>query len=132
METKKDYINLIFNKARMNGLCKTQGDFALLLGMNKATISKALQGDEKYLTDNFIKRVRAWESQILKDGPQPTPAPVEDTRPDIVIPAATMDLYTSMAKSIDRLSSMLERLSPGASAYAPGVYTPKNYRTDGI
>ena len=129
METKKDTINRIFNLARMQGLCKSQSEFAHLLGMNPSTISKALQGDEKYLTENLVKRINVWASQMLNKEPSQVQQPVQDTRPDIVIPAATMDLYTSMAKSIDRLTSLVERMQPGASAYT-GIYGQKNPSLD--
>lgn len=129
MESKKDYINRIYNEARSRGLCFKQKEFADLLGMNQSTISNALKGDEKYLTDNFIKRVRAWESQALLSRQEPQPAPQPEARPDIVIPAATMDLYTSMAKSIDRLTALVERMQPGTSAFA-AVHAPKNYRVE--
>ena len=132
METKKDYLERIFFEARKAGLCKTQKEFAALLGMNPSTISNALKGDEKYLTESILRRVQAWETQVLRrDSPGPSSAPVQDTRPDIVIPAATMDLYTAMAKSIDRLTALVERLQPGASAFSiqPGL-SPKNSRTE--
>lgn len=130
METKKEYLERIFYQARMRGLCTTQGKFAELLGMNPSTISNALKGNEKYLTDNIIKRVQSWERQVL----QPMEAPErgrEESKPDIVIPAATMEMYTSMAKSIDRLSALVEKLMPGASAYTvPGSGYQKNFQTD--
>ena len=128
METKKDYINRLLNEARMRGLCKTQKDFAALVGMDQSTISNALKGNEKYLTDSIIRRLESWERQVL--GASTTPQP--EKKPDIVIPAATAELYTAMAKSIDRLTALVERLQPGASAFQGAVYPgQKNYRIDG-
>lgn len=115
----------------MRGLCKTQGEFAELLGMHPSTISNALKGEEKYLTDSIVRRVKAWELQVLQPRGQriTESAPVQQ-RPDIVIPAATMDLYTSMAKSIDRLSALVERLTEGkVTGASTGAYiAPKNYQ----
>ena len=119
----------IYNEARARGLCHKQKDFADLLGMNQSTISQALTGNERYLTDSLVKRIKAWEKQVLVVPIQAPTIQQEPARPDIVIPAATMELYTSMAKSIDRLSAMVERLMPGASAYS-GAYAPKNFQTD--
>ena len=128
METKKDYINRLLNEARMRGLCKTQKDFAALVGMDQSTISNALKGNEKYLTDSIIRRLESWERQVL--GASTTPQP--EQKPDIVIPAATAELYTAMAKSIDRLTALVERLQPGATAFQGAVYPgQKNYRIDG-
>ena len=128
METKKDYINRLLNEARMRGLCKTQKDFAALVGMDQSTISNALKGNEKYLTDSIIRRLESWERQVLGASTTPQPEP----KPDIVIPAATAELYTAMAKSIDRLTALVERLQPGATAFQGTVYPgQKNYRIDG-
>ena len=128
METKKDYINRLLNEARMRGLCKTQKDFAALVGMDQSTISNALKGNEKYLSDSIIRRLESWERQVL--GASTTPQP--EQKPDIVIPAATAELYTAMAKSIDRLTALVERLQPGATAFQGAVYPgQKNYRIDG-
>ena len=129
METKKDYINRLLNEARMRGLCKTQKEFAALVGMDQSTISNALKGNEKYLTDSIIRRLESWERQVL--GASTTPVQPEQ-KPDIVIPAATAELYTAMAKSIDRLTALVERLQPGATAFQGAVYPgQKNYRIDG-
>lgn len=129
MEDKKDYIIRIYNEARLRGLCHTQGEFAQLLGMNQSTISNALKGDEKYLTDNFIRRVKAWAGQVLTEGRKEaaTPAPA----PDIVIPAATATLYNNMSETIRLQAEIIARLQGGVAASVPaGVYAPKNYRIE--
>ena len=136
METRKDYLARLLYEARLLGLCKSQKEFADLLGMNPSTVSNALKGDEKYLTDSLYRRARSWEIQVLQPkregaGQQPKPKAQADSRPDIVIPAATMELYTSMAKSIDRLTALVERMQPGASAFTAGYTAPKNFQTDG-
>lgn len=130
METKKEYLERIFYNARRHGFCKTQKEFAELLGMNPSTISNAMKGEERYLTDSIVRRVKAWELQVLQPQMEGTEQSREQQRPDIVIPAATMDLYTSMAKSIDRLSALVERLTEGKMTGAStGAYiAPKNYQ----
>lgn len=132
MDNKKDYIKSLYDEARSRGLCFTQKEFAALLGINQSTLSSVLKGDEKYLTDNLIRRIKAWERQVLQREPA-AQAQAQPARPDIVIPAATMDLYTSMAKSIDRLTALVERLQPGASAFTSlGNQAPKNYRIEDL
>ena len=123
MNEKQDYIASVYDEARARGLCHNQKEFAELLMLNPSTISSAINGMERALTDRLVKRVRIWAEANLKEQPK------REARPDIVIPAATMDLYTSMAKSIDRLTALVERLQPGASAYS-GAYTQKNPLTD--
>lgn len=121
-DEKKDYIKRVYAAAMSAGLCHTMKEFAALLGINRAGLSSAVNGNEKALTESLVSKVRSW---AVINGLEPGQAPVqkqEPARPDIVIPAATMDLYTSMAKSIDRLTLLVERLQPGASAtaYIPG------------
>ena len=96
--------------------------------MNQSTITNALKGNEKYLTESILRRLQSWERQVLGASTQPQP----EQKPDIVIPAATAELYTAMAKSIDRLTALVERLQPGATAFQGAVYPgQKNYRIDG-
>lgn len=129
METPKDYVNRIYQEAMDRGLCHRQKEFAELLGMNQSTISHLLAGNPKYCTESILRRLRAWEQQVLRREDNTRPAPAQPQRPDIVIPAATMDLYTSMAKSIDRLSELVERLTAGqTAAHVQGYVAPKNYQ----
>lgn len=125
-DEKKDYIRRVYALALNAGICHTMKDFAALLGINRSGLSSAINGNEKALTDSLVSKVRSWAIINGLEGEKPR-EPEKPTRPDIVIPAATMDLYTSMAKSIDRLTLLVERLQPGASApsYIPGQ---KNFR----
>lgn len=113
MEEKKNYLKAILSKARLAGLCTTQAEFAELIGVTKTTMSSAMQGREGYLNDRFMARVMQFAQEHGLDGDAAQPS---DKRPDIVIPAETLELYTAMAKSIDRLSALVDRLAPGADA----------------
>lgn len=125
MESKQEKIIRVFNEARAQGVIHNQKEFAEALGVNPSTVSSAMNGLDRALTDRLIKRVEQWSKDNIIERPQ------QDTRPDIRIPAATMDLYTSMAKSIDRLTALVERMQPGASAFAGAAVTaPKNYLID--
>lgn len=129
METKKDYVNRVFNEARALNLCRTQKEFAELISMDKSTLSGALRGYERYLTDNFLRRLQTWEKQVLepKRGPKPAePAP----QPDILIPAATAALYNNMSETIRIQAEIIARLQGGATRYGVDGYAPKNTRTD--
>ena len=123
MESKKDYIARVFNDARALGICSKQKEFAELLGMNSSTLSNALNGNERYLSDSIIRRVQAWEQQVLdpRRGDRPAPA-----RPDIVIPAATADLYNNMSETIRIQAEIIARLQAGGYS---GL-APKNFATD--
>lgn len=54
---KQERLNQIFEQARSAGIIKTQGDFAVILGINRAALSAAMNGNEKYLTDRMMKKV---------------------------------------------------------------------------
>ena len=58
MNEKQDYIRRIFAKAMAAGLLTKQYEFAELLGMERSTISAALNGNERALTDSLLNRVR--------------------------------------------------------------------------
>lgn len=113
---KKDRLVSIYRAAKDAGIIATQKDFAEALGVNYTSISAAMNGNERALTDRFCQRVEFSQAQGI--GPENAGKTAlranYDTRPDIVIPAATMDLYTSMAKSIDRLTALVDRLAPGS------------------
>lgn len=127
MEEKINYLNRIFSLARAKGLCKTQGEFADLLGMNASTMSGAMKGNDKYLTDNFMRRVQTWARQMnLEEETRPQPQ-----APDIIIPAATATLYNNMSETIRIQAELIARLQGSIPAGYAGVYAPKNYRTDG-
>lgn len=128
METRKDYVNRVYNEACARGLCRRQKEFAALLGMDASTISSALNGNERYLTDNLIRRVQAWESQILRDGARPAPAAQQE---GIFIPAETAALYNNMSETIRIQAEIISRLQAGASAPAGAYYAPKN-RVEGM
>ena len=55
--SKKDRFNKVFNHLKSTGKIHTQVEFAKIVGSSEATISKALKGDEKSLTDSLLKRV---------------------------------------------------------------------------
>lgn len=58
METNRTKrLNEAFNYLRYSGLISTQKDLSDALGSSPANISKALKGDERVLTDNFLVRL---------------------------------------------------------------------------
>ncbi len=123
MEDKKDYLLRVFNLARAKGLCRTQMEFSELLGVHKSTISSALHRPD-YLTDNLIRRVKLWAKQNgVEEDEKPKPQ-----EPDIIIPAATAQLYNNMSETIRIQAELIARLQTGAGVYAPAQ---KNYLRDG-
>lgn len=48
-----------FEQLRFKGIVKTQKDFAALIEYNSGNLSRAMNGDERYLTDNLLSKVDA-------------------------------------------------------------------------
>ena len=134
METKKDYLNRIYHLAVITGLCTQKREFAELLGVNRSGLSSAMNGDEKNLTDSLIRKVEAFAIVHGLEGNAPTtivqPEPEVKPKRTIEIPEETLELYTSLAKSVDRLSAMVERMMPGASVFGTGVFGGANPKAD--
>lgn len=122
MEEKKEYINRVFRDAIAAGLCRKQKEFAELLGLDPSTMSSVLNGKEKYLTDSVIRRIQAWEKQVLE--PRRGSQPYQQQRPDIVIPAATADMYNNMSETIRIQAEIISRLQGGAALYPAPFSVP--------
>lgn len=56
---KADKIKEVFESLRFKGVVKTQKDFAKLLDYAPNNLSKAMNGNEAYLTDSLMARVKS-------------------------------------------------------------------------
>lgn len=66
---KQERLTNIFEMARAAGFAKTQKDFANILGINRAALSAALNGNELYLTDNLMRKVeKFFDDNFDEDG----------------------------------------------------------------
>lgn len=122
MNEKQDYLNRIFSLARLRGLCQTQQEFASLIAASPSTISRAMSGEERYLTDNLYNRVRVWASQIgLEDLPQRQPA-----AQDIVIPAATATFYENLSETLKNMSQTVRMQQELISQLQAGAHVTRD------
>ena len=65
---KKERLKFVFEQARSAGLARSQRDFSTLLDINENVLSAALNGNERYLTDNLLKKVnRFFEENFSGD-----------------------------------------------------------------
>lgn len=64
---KITYIVESFNTLRIRGIVKTQGEFASLLGISERSLSAAKNGNDGYLTDNLIDRIKSLMNEQVKD-----------------------------------------------------------------
>lgn len=103
MSEKQDYIHKIFLLAKLRGLCRTQKEFAGLLGVDPAGVSMAMNGAERYLTDSFVGKVRALAiREGLEEGTPPAPKPG-----GIYLPPETLDLFNNLSETIRLQAEML-------------------------
>ena len=64
-----EYINQVFELARTAKMVKTRAEFADLLEINRSSLSAALNGNEKYLTESLERKVRRFqETHFSEDG----------------------------------------------------------------
>lgn len=119
---KQDIVVAVYRKALGMGVCRTVKEFSELLDMNVSGISSALNGSERHLTDSLVRKVQRWETQYLNGEGAPKPK-----RPDVVIPAETLDLYNNMARTIADLSDILRR---AGIIVGNGLNIQKNYLRD--
>lgn len=111
MEKQEEKIHFIidcYSLLRAKGFVKTQGDFANLLGVNQTTISMAKAGKEGYLTDNLVSKVGAKTKALVGELPD-RKEKVADK--GVFVPLETIEMYTSMARSIETLSGMVDKLT---------------------
>lgn len=121
---KQEYLRRVFFLAEGAELCKTQKQFAELLEVDRTGLSSAMNGNEKYLTDSLIRKVRSWARENGLEGD----APQKPKEPDIVIPAATAKMYENLTETIRLQAEMLSRMQAGT--FVAGGYAPKNSRIE--
>lgn len=56
---KANTLSQAFNDLRFKGIVKSQKEFAELIGTSQNSLSRALKGDEAYLTDNLVAKAEA-------------------------------------------------------------------------
>lgn len=82
-----------FKRLRFSGIAKSQREFAKLLDVNEATISKALKGDDGYLSDIMMSRINALMKEKFGDVPnwdELTSVQEETPKGLLVIPTEAM------------------------------------------
>ena len=86
-----EIINEAFKRLRFSGIAKSQREFAKLLDVNEATISKALKGEDGYLSDIMMSRINALMIDKFGDVPTWDDVPVQEKEQGLlVIPTEAM------------------------------------------
>lgn len=80
VESAKDRLSAVYDYLRYVKIVSSQKDFAAKIGINKASMSSAMNGEDKYLTTGLFGRIhncfpqfnKAWlltgEGSMLRDG----------------------------------------------------------------
>lgn len=107
MMDKAGYIKSIFYLAAMRGLCKTQTDFANLLGVDRGGLCSAMNGSEKNLTDSLIKKVEQFAKDYRLE--EDEDIPTDEQQGDLVkVMHNLSETIRLQAQAINLLEKMLE------------------------
>lgn len=138
LEERKDLLIRVFHLARLNQLVKNQKDFAHQLGVAPPTLSLALKGDERYLTDNLEIKVRFYAQQNgLENEVQESISKAEARKEaqaqagGVFIPEETRAMFDNMAETIRIQAQMLAQFQGAGMMPGAFVQAPKNFRIDG-
>ena len=134
MNEKQTYIYEIYLKAMNAGLCKQKREFAELLGVNRAGLSSAMNGDEKNLTDSLLRKVRSFAIEYgLEDNPnagtgaapvQEQPAAPTQGR-GFYVPEEFRQTMENMSETIRIQAQLLAQQMQGAAFMGGAIYTPQ-------
>ena len=94
---KRERLVYSYEAFRKNGVVKSWTDFADLLGVNRSVLSAAKNGDEKYLTDTLMSKVRsAYETHFAP----PTPSEIEQEMVLVIPTGARAGTLAEFADSV--------------------------------
>lgn len=94
---KVDALKEIFENLRFRGIIKSQKEFAKLIGTSENSLSRALKGDEAYLTESFISKVDAVYRHYIAP---PTQAEIEQEMVLVIPTGARAGTLAEFADSV--------------------------------
>lgn len=118
MEEKQEYIRKVFDLARTAGMCRTQKEFAKLLGIDPTGLSLAMNGHARALTDSLVGKIRAFSVEHGLETGKPAPKPG-----GVYLPPETLNLFTNLSETIRLQAELLTR---NAAPATPATPTQKN------
>lgn len=102
MEERMDYLKRIMYAARLRGLCNTQKDFARKLGIDPSALSSAMNGNERFLTNSLIGKVKAFaEREGLETAPE------RGKTESIEVPVAFKEMLDNLSSVLKTQADML-------------------------
>ena len=80
MNSKQEKLNGVFNQLQDAGKCRTKKDFATMLGVSYTGLTRAMNGDEQYLTNSLIVKavglLAAADPVLQEEGVDPIRVPL--------------------------------------------------------
>lgn len=133
MEEKQEFLRRVFHAAQLRGLCRTQKEFAALVGADKSAISSAMNGNERFLTDSLVFKVRLFADRegLETDGQAPK------KRETMEIPVDFKQMLDNMSEVLASQSRLLESQARMLELYQQQTAAPhpataeKIFTTDG-
>lgn len=105
MNERQKRLKEVYEYLRYDGKVHTQMDFAELIEAKRPGMSAALNGNEKYLTDNLFKKIHAKFPQFNLDYLLHGAGNLLTTREDSYL-SSREDYFPSVAKEPDMLPSL--------------------------
>ena len=126
-EEMKNLLWQIYHKACMAGLCSSKSEFAQIVGVDRGSMSTAMNSGGKALTTSLLTKVQMWaQLKGLMNEPQAEPKPQRS----VIIPEETLELYNNLSETCRNLSALLMQYqAAGAVPMSVGV-APKNFPAD--
>lgn len=115
-EESQKFINDVFSTARFRGMCRTRGEFASLLGVNKSCLSTVMNGNPQYLTRSFLAKVQRFAFEHdFNDVTIPTSTFGEKVPQRYVsVPADVLETYVSVLERM--ITSLRAKISEAEQA----------------
>ena len=79
IEEKVEYLQKVYHLACSRGMCTMQKEFAELLGVSRAGLSAAMNGDPRNCTPSLVRKVQSWAQLNGLETPQPVAAQMPQT-----------------------------------------------------
>lgn len=132
MEEKMEYLRRVFHSAQLRGLCRTQKEFADLLGINDKGLSAAMNGNAKFLTESLIRKVEMFS---FREGLE-TESQAPKKREMMEIPVDFKQMLDNMSEVLASQSRLLESQARMLELYqqqtaAPHTAPAEKIFTDG-
>lgn len=106
-EEKLAFLNEVLYCVKAKKIVRTQTEFARAIGVDPATLSLAKNGRDEYLSDSLFFRIR----DFLHRNNIVLPSEEKQHPKSVSVPLETIELFTTMSATIERLTKEVERLN---------------------